>query len=95
MVFQVINKFILYYYRGNCVLVGSLGQPTQSLAQLALYIAGYTEQQCLEDTCDYRQFTDALKGVFRQAGLEGTQVGLILKVCMYIIILCGSIDTKL
>ncbi len=64
--------------------MGSLGLPTQSLAQLALYIAGYTEQQCFEDTpsssLDYKQFTDTLKGVFRLAGLEGAQVGLILKV---------------
>ncbi len=66
-------------FRGNCFIVGSLGLPTESIARLALYIAGYTEQS-LADDIDYKQFIDIMRSVFRLAGLEGTPVGLILKV---------------
>ena len=68
--------------RGNCVLVGSLDLPLHSLSSLALYIAGYSEQQQLleEDGLDYRQFIEVLRCVFRLAGLEGTQVALVMEV---------------
>ena len=69
--------------RGNCVLVGSLDLPLHSLSSLALYIAGYSEQQqqlLEEDGLDYRQFIEVLRCVLRLAGLEGSQVALVMEV---------------
>ncbi len=60
------------------MLVGSLGVPLQSLATFALYIAGYTVQSV--DTSSEGLFKDALRALFRQAGLEGRPVSVVLSV---------------
>ena len=63
---------------GNSVLVGSLGQQLESLASFALFLAGYEVQ-----TVDFSKegvFIDGMKSLFRQAGLEGKPIGVIIKV---------------
>lgn len=62
--------------RGNCILVGSMGQPIFKLSQLSLYIAGYNVHTVTEEMV----IQDVMKSMFRLAGLEGKQVALILEV---------------
>jgi len=69
--------------RGNCILVGSLGQPLESLARFALYIAGYSLQP-LDTAKGTTAFSDGLRTLFRQAGLEGKPTAVIVNVrCVY------------
>ena len=59
-------------------MVGSLGQQLVSLASFALFLAGYEVQ-----TVDFSKesaFLDGMKSLFRQAGLEGKPIGIIIKV---------------
>ena len=65
--------------RGNCILVGSLGQPLESLARFALYIAGYSLQP-LDTAKGTIAFSDGLRTLFRQAGLEGKPTAVIVNV---------------
>ena len=60
------------------MLVGALGHQLSSLASFALFLAGY-EHQCL-DLSREGGFTDSLKSLFRQAGLEGKPIGVIINV---------------
>lgn len=69
-----------YIFRGNSVLVGSLGEQLVSLASFALFLAGYETQSL--DFSKESAFMDGLKSLFRQAGLEGKSIGVIIKVCM-------------
>ncbi len=64
------------------MLVGSLGLPLHSLATFALYIAGHTLQTM--DTSKEILFKDGLRALFRQAGLEGRPVSIILSVSRYL-----------
>jgi hypothetical protein len=64
--------------RGNCILVGSLGQPLKSIAQISLYIAGY-ELQFLDVSCESK-FKESFRGLFRQTGLEGKALSIIITV---------------
>ena len=60
------------------MLVGALGLPLHNLATFALYIAGYSTQTL--DTSKRLLFKDGLRALFRQAGLEGRPVSIILNV---------------
>ena len=64
--------------RGNCILVGSLGQPLESMAQISLYIAGY-ELQSL-DVSNESKFKESFRALFRQTGLEGKALSIIVTV---------------
>ena len=64
------------------MLVGSLGLPLHTLATFALYIAGYSLQTV--DTSKEILFKDGLRALFRQAGLEGRPVSIILNVSRYL-----------
>ena len=64
--------------RGNCIIVGSLGQPLEAIATMALYIAGYTLHHI--DTSSDGAFRDQLRSLFRLAGLERKQVALLVTV---------------
>lgn len=68
-------------FSGNSVLVGSLGQQLVSLASFALFLAGYEIQSV--DFSKESGFIDGMKSLFRQAGLEGKPIGVIVKVCMH------------
>lgn len=70
-----------YFFRGNCTLVGSLGQPLELLASFALYIAGYTLHHL--DTSTTIAFSEGMRALFRQAGLEGKPVAIILSVSQF------------
>ena len=79
------------FFRGNCILVGSLGQQIYKLSQLALYIAGYT-LHTVKDTSslvDELGVQEVMKSLFRFAGLEGKQVALILEV-LHTIYICRT-----
>ena len=78
--FTKSSKFCLCSYnsRGNCILVGSLGQELESLASFAFFLAGYN-MQCV-DFSKEDGFSDGMKSLFRQAGLEGKPIGVIVKV---------------
>jgi len=69
----------LKFPRGNCILVGSLGQPLESLARFALYVAGYSLQP-LDTAKGTTAFSDGLRTLFRQAGLEGKPTAVIVNV---------------
>ena len=69
----------LTVYRGNCILVGSLGQPILTLARLVLYISNYTTHTLPDNVTD-SIINDVMKSLFRLAGLEGKQVALIVEV---------------
>ena len=63
---------------GNSIVVGALGQQLVSLASFAFFLAGYEIQ-----TVDFSKesaFTDGMKSLFRQAGLEGKTIGVVIKV---------------
>ena len=69
--------------RGHSIVVGSLGQQLFSLASFALFLAGYEIQ-----TVDFSKesaFRDGMKSLFRQAGLEGKPIGIIIKVSLFIL----------
>ena len=75
--------------RGNCILVGSLGQPLESLAQIALYIAGYELQ--LLDSSSESKFNESFRALFRQAGLEGKALAIIVTVrTLHLVSACVS-----
>ena len=83
-----ISLLSFLFFRGNCILVGSLGQPIYNLAQLSLYIAGYSIF-FLKDVQDNDiKLRDMMRSLFRLAGLEGKQVAIILQVsqqnCLFI-----------
>ena len=83
-----ISLLSFLFCRGNCILVGSLGQPIYNLAQLSLYIAGYSIF-FLKDVQDNDiKLRDMMRSLFRLAGLEGKQVAIILQVsqqnCLFI-----------
>ncbi len=59
-------------------MVGSIGVPLRALATFALYIAGYTLQSV--DTSNESLFKECLRALFRQAGLEGRPVSIVLTV---------------
>lgn len=59
-------------------MVGALGVPLESVAQMALYIAGY-ELQTL-DTSSESKFNEAFRALFRQTGLEGKALAIIVNV---------------
>ena len=59
-------------------MVGSLGQPLESMAQIALYIAGYELQ--LLDTSNESKFNESFRALFRQTGLEGKALSIIVTV---------------
>ncbi|KAL5457324.1 hypothetical protein EMCRGX_G034572 [Ephydatia muelleri] len=67
----------LKFQRGNCILIGSLGQPLVSMAKFTLYLVGHTLQTM--DRSKECAFKDNLRSLFRQAGLEGKQIGIILE----------------
>ena len=67
------------WYRGNSILVGSIGQPLNDMAKLSLYISGYTVYP-MNEGMDYKEFRDSMRSLFRLAGLEGNQVALIMNV---------------
>ena len=48
------------------------------MAKFSLYLAGHTLQAL--DRNKECAFKDSLRGLFRQAGLEGKQIGVILEV---------------
>jgi hypothetical protein len=58
--------------------VGSLGEQLESLASFALFLAGYEAQSV--DFSKESIFVDGMKSLFRQAGLEGKPIGVIIKV---------------
>ena len=60
--------------------MGSLGQQLLSLASFSLFLAGY-EIQSLDFSKEV-VFIDGMKSLFRQAGLEGKPIGVIIKVCV-------------
>ena len=68
----------LSLFRGNCILVGSLGQPLEDIATLSLYIAGYAVHRMA--TSSDGAFHDQLRSLFRLAGLERKQVALLITV---------------
>lgn len=68
-------------YSGHSIVVGSLGQPLTSLASFALFLAGYEVQSV--DFAREGGFSDPMKSLFRQAGLEGKPIGIIIKVRQY------------
>lgn len=73
--------------RGNCILVGSLGQPLEPLARFALYLAGYSLQPL--DTRGTAAFNDGLRTLLRQTGLEGKPTAVIVDVrCSLILPFC-------
>ena len=61
--------------------MGSLGQELVSLASFALFLAGYDMQSI--DFTKGSSVVDGMKSLFRQAGLEGKPIGVIIKVCAY------------
>lgn len=61
-------------------MVGSLGQELVSLASFSLFLAGYEIQPV--DFSRESAFFDGMKTLFRQAGLEGKPIGVIIKVCL-------------
>ena len=63
---------------GNCLLVGSHGQMKEALSSLALYIAGYPLRPL--DTSQPATFSNGLKALFRQAGLEGKPIAAVINV---------------
>ena len=75
---QLTAVHVMCICRGNSILVGSLGQPLESLAHFALYIAGYEVQQL--DISKKTAFIDNLRALFRQTGLEGKPVAVIVNV---------------
>lgn len=56
-----------------------------SLASFALFLAGYEIQSV--DFSKEGAFIDGMKSLFRQAGLEGKPIGVIIKVCLHSILL--------
>lgn len=58
--------------------MGSLGQPLKSMAQIALYIAGYELQ--LLDSSSESKFKESFRVLFRQTGLEGKALAIIITV---------------
>lgn len=79
---DVIMLFIICYnewayLRGNTILVGALGQQLTSLSSLALFLAGYDMQSV--DFSKETSFRDGMKSLFRQAGLGGRPIGVIIK----------------
>ena len=66
------------FHRGNCILVGSLGQPLEPLVRFALYLAGYSLQPL--DTRETAAFNDGLRTLLRQTGLEGKPTAIIVEV---------------
>lgn len=75
---------------GNSIVVGALGQQLVSLASFAFFLAGYEIQ-----TVDFSKesaFTDGMKSLFRQAGLEGKTIGVVIKVYVQGILLSQNIQ---
>ena len=75
---SLISNYAYCFCRGNCILIGSLGQPLKPMAQIALYIAGY-ELQSLDVSCESK-FKESFRGLFRQTGLEGKALSIIITV---------------
>ena len=59
-------------------MVGALGLPMEPLAQMAVYIAGYELQPL--DTSSESKFKETFRALFRQAGLEGKALAIIVNV---------------
>jgi len=64
---------------GNAMLIGVGGSGKQSLAKLATFICGYETQQ-LSVTSNYKvdDFREALKEMYKQAGVKGIPLSLVM-----------------
>ena len=83
------NSIVFCYYRGNVIIVGSQGHPLRTMAQLALYIAGYPIHH-LDDGCGHAGFRECLRSLFRATGLEGKPVSIILNVRLSNVLKCTN-----
>ena len=75
---EVFQNVFMFCFRGNCILVGSHGQPAEEIATLALYIGGYSIHRMATDSDN--SFHDQLRSLFRLAALERKQVALVIHV---------------
>ena len=85
--FMLSSKTTKYIFssRGNSILVGSLGEQLNSLASFSFFLAGYDMQSL--DCSREGSFRDGMKSLFRQAGMEGKPIGVVIKVSSDLMVL--------
>ena len=79
----ISSRNCIYCYRGNALLIGSIGTHLNSLAALALYMLEYPIHPV---DCTYpNTFLDGLRSAVRQAGCDGktTTVLFTVSICFF------------